>query len=94
MEDIRRIIQEFRKKRKWDVYDSPANMAKSIIIEASELLENYQWSDEAKDLNNVKEELADILIYTITLCDIYGFDIKEIIKEKLDKNAIKYPEIK
>ncbi|HOI46172.1 MAG TPA: MazG-like family protein [Bacilli bacterium] len=94
MEDIRRIIQEFRTKRKWDLYDRPANMAKSIIIEASELLENYQWSDEAKDLTNVKEELADILIYTITLCDIYGFDIKEIIKEKLKKNAIKYPEIK
>jgi dCTP diphosphatase len=94
MEQIKKAIKEFRQKRDWHIYDKPANMAKSIIIEASELLENYQWSDEAKDLENVKEELADILIYTITLCDIYGLDIDEIILDKLRKNSIKYPEIK
>jgi NTP pyrophosphatase (non-canonical NTP hydrolase) len=94
MEEIRKAIKTFRQKRNWDVYDKPSSMAKSIIIEASELLENYQWSDEAKNLDNVKEELADILIYTITLCDLYGFQIEDIIFDKLKKNAIKYPEIK
>jgi len=87
------MIKEFRKKRDWDKYDIPISMAKSIVIEANELLENYQWSDQASDMENVKEELADILIYTITLCEIYGFDIEKIIQDKLLKNSVKYPEI-
>jgi len=94
MKELLNTIKKFRQKRDWGICDYPASMAKSIVIEACELLENYQWSDTAKDLENVKEELADILIYTFTLCEIYQFDIKQIIKEKLIKNAVKYPEIK
>ena len=64
----------------------------SIIIEAAELLENYQWGPEQADMVNVKEEIADVLIYSIALAYDLGFDVSEIIREKLIKNAIKYPE--
>lgn len=91
LEEIYEMIEAFRKERSWDKTDTPANMAKSIIIEAAELLENFQWSDEGTNIENIKEELADILMYTLTMCKLYNFDIKEIIQEKLEKNKIKYP---
>ena len=58
-------IIEFRDKRGWKTSDKPENLAKSIIIEAAELLENYQWGEEYADIQNVKEEIADVLIYSI-----------------------------
>lgn len=91
MDETLKKIKEFRQDRQWDLSDTPANMAKSIIIEAAELLENFQWSDSPNDIENVKEELADILIYTFTLCEMYNFNINSIIEEKLVKNEIKYP---
>lgn len=92
LNEIYDMIEKFRKERSWDKTDTPANMAKSIVIEAAELLENFQWSEEGtNDLENIKEELADILMYTLTMCKMYGFDIKTIISEKLEKNKIKYP---
>lgn len=94
MEEIFKIIKTFRTDRLWHLSDTPASMAKSIIIEAAELLENFQWSDTPNDFENVKEELADILIYTFTLCEMYQLDIYSIIKEKLLKNEIKYPKVK
>lgn len=92
MEKIIKDIIDFRDKRGWDNSDNPENLAKSIIIEAAELLENYQWGAEHADLVNVKEEIADVLIYTIALAYDLGFDVPEIIREKLIKNAVKYPE--
>ena len=92
MEKIIKDIIEFRDKRGWDSSDNPENLAKSIIIEAAELLENYQWGAEHADMVNVKEEIADVLIYSIALAYDLGFDISEIIREKLIKNAVKYPE--
>ena len=92
MEKIINEIIEFRDKRGWDNSDNPENLAKSIIIEAAELLENYQWGPEQADMVNVKEEIADVLIYSIALAYDLGFDVSEIIREKLIKNAIKYPE--
>lgn len=89
--EIYKIIEKFRRERSWDETDTPANIAKSIIIEAAELLENFQWNDEGHNLDNIKEELADILIYTFTMCKFYNFDIKTIIEEKIEKNKIKYP---
>ncbi len=91
VEKIVTKILDFRNKRNWHITDTPANLAKSIIIEAAELLENFQWSDRATDIVNVKEELADILIYSIAMADELGFDLEEMISEKLLKNAIKYP---
>lgn len=84
-------IMEFVEKRNWMSFNTPENLAKSISIEASELLELYQWSSNGQETNRLKEEIADVLIYTIELTEILGFDIKEIIKEKIKKNAVKYP---
>jgi len=91
MDDIVKKIIDFRNERNWQENDQPDNLAKSIIIEAAELLENYQWGVDYADLNNVKEEIADVLIYAIALAHDLGFDIAEIIEEKLVKNSIKYP---
>ena len=94
MNDLIKTIIEFRNKRGWLEHDTPQALAKSIIIEAAELLENYQWEDSAPDMVNVKEELADVLIYSLAMVRDLGFDPKEIILEKIEKNKIKYPEIK
>ena len=83
-------IIKFRDERVWEKYHTPANLAKSISIEASELLELFQWSDNA-DLERIKEELADVLIYSITLAEKLELNIKTIILEKIEKNRIKYP---
>ena len=84
-------IIEFRDERGWKHHDTPQALAKSIIIEAAELLENYQWEDESPNIENVKEELADVLIYSIAMAADLGLDPETIIREKLVKNAIKYP---
>ena len=91
MKDIVKQIIDFRDERGWKIHDKPENLAKSIIIEAAELLENYQWGPEHADLENVKEEIADVIIYSIAMAYDLGFDIDEMIAEKLVKNAIKYP---
>lgn len=91
---MKRIVEEvmnFRDQRGWQKNDKPDNLAKSIIIEAAELLENYQWGPDYADMENVKEELADVIIYSIAMAHDLGFDIEKIILEKLQKNAIKYP---
>lgn len=84
-------IRNFTKERDWDQFHSPSNLAKSICIEASELLECFQWSDEGYDLEHVKEELADVLIYCQDLLDKLGLDIDDIINSKMTKNELKYP---
>jgi len=92
MDDLIKLIIDFRNKRGWLEHDTPQALAKSIIIEAAELLENYQWEDSTPDIENVKEELADVLIYTLAMVHDLGFNPKDIILEKLEKNKIKYPE--
>ena len=91
MENIVKKVIEFRNDRGWENNDQPENLAKSIIIEAAELLENYQWGPDNADLVNVKEEIADVIIYAIAMAYDLGFDVEKIIEEKLVKNAIKYP---
>jgi NTP pyrophosphatase (non-canonical NTP hydrolase) len=86
-------IIRFRDERGWKHHDTPSALAKSIIIEAAELLENYQWEDESPNMENVKEELADVLIYAFAMATDLGLDPETIIREKLDKNAIKYPKL-
>lgn len=93
MKEILSKIIDFRDKRGWKKHDTPQALAKSIIIEAAELLENYQWDDSEPDLENVKEELADVLIYTLAMVNDLGLNPEKIILEKLEKNKIKYPEI-
>jgi len=84
-------IRKFSTDRDWDQFHSPSNLAKSIIIEAGELLECFQWSDEHFNPDAVKEELADVIVYCIDMADKLGLDIDEIINAKMDKNEAKYP---
>ena len=84
-------IRKFSEDRDWDQFHSPANLAKSISIEANELLECFQWSDDNYDINEVKEELADVIVYCQDMLDKLGLDIDEIVNAKIDKNEAKYP---
>ncbi len=84
-------IHKFIDERDWSKFHSPANLAKSISIEASELLECFQWSEEEYDLEHVKEELADVLIYCHDLLDKLGLDEDTIVNAKMEKNEKKYP---
>lgn len=84
-------IRNFTKDRYWDQFHSPANLAKSISIEANELLECFQWSDTDFDLQHVKEELADVLVYCRDMLDKLGLDEDEIVNMKMDQNEAKYP---
>ena len=83
-------IRRFTEERDWDQFHSPANLAKSISIEANELLECYQWSDDA-DIEHVKEELADVIVYCQNMLDKLGLDVDEIVNSKMAKNEAKYP---
>ncbi len=84
-------IRKLTIDRDWDQFHSPANLAKSISIEANELLECFQWSDEDYDIDHVKEELADVLVYCRNMLDKLGLDEDEIVNAKMDKNEAKYP---
>ena len=84
-------IRRFTADRDWDQFHSPANLAKSISIEANELLECFQWSDTDYDLQHVKEELADVLVYCRDLLDKLDLDEDEIVNMKMDQNEAKYP---
>ena len=84
-------IRKFTEDRDWDQFHSPANLAKSIVIEAAELLECFQWSDEEYDLQHVKEELADVMVYSQNLLDKLGLDADEIINMKMTQYEKKYP---
>ena len=84
-------IRKFSEDRDWDQFHGPANLAKSIVIEAAELLECFQWSDTDFDLQHVKEELADVLVYSQNLLDRLGLDADEIVNMKMTQNEAKYP---
>lgn len=84
-------IRRFTTDRDWDQFHSPANLAKSISIEANELLECFQWSDTDYDLEHVKEELADVIVYCQNMLDKLGLDVDEIVMSKMAKNEAKYP---
>lgn len=84
-------IRKFTEDRNWDQFHSPANLAKSISIEANELLECFQWDEENYDLEHVKEELADVLVYCRNLLDKLDLNEDEIVNEKMTRNEQKYP---
>lgn len=88
-----KIIEELRAfvaERDWAQFHTPANLAKGVSIEAAELLENYQWSDDA-DLKSVRDELGDVLTYCYLLADKLGEDPETLIRDKLKKTIEKYP---
>ena len=84
-------INKFTKDRDWEQFHTGVHLAKALIIESAELLELYQWKDEVSDIDKLKEELADVMVYSIMLAEKYGFDIEEIIMNKMSKNETKYP---
>lgn len=84
-------IRKFTEDRDWQQFHSPANLAKSIAIEACELLECFQWSDTDFDVEHVKEELADVLVYCRNMLDELGLDEDEIVNSKMTRNELKYP---
>lgn len=84
-------IDKFNKDRDWDKFHTPSNLAKSISIESSELLECFQWNDNDYDVEAVKEELADVMNYCLQMSLVLGVDIVDIINNKMDKTEKKYP---
>lgn len=84
-------IRKFTEERDWNQFHSPANLAKSIVIEAAELLECFQWSDTEYNLQHIKEELADVLVYSQNLLDKLELDADEIVNMKMEQNETKYP---
>jgi len=84
-------IRNFTSDRDWDQFHSPANLAKAISIESSELLECFLWDEDNYDISAVKEELADVLVYCRNLLEKLELDEDEIINEKMSKNELKYP---
>ncbi len=95
MSEIRELTQEllkFRDERDWEQFHNPKDLALAVSVEAAELLELFLWksADEA-DPEKVKEEIADILAFTLLIAEKYGFDVKRILLEKIGKNSLKYP---
>ncbi len=84
-------IRRFSEDRDWDQFHSPENLAKSIVIEAAELLECFQWNGTDYDLQHIKEELADVIVYSQNLLDKLELDADEIVNMKMEQNEKKYP---
>ena len=91
LEQLKQRIDKFNKDRDWDQFHTPSNLSKSISIEASELLECFQWDDNNYDKEAVLEELADVMNYCIQLSQVLNVDIIDIINKKMDKTELKYP---
>ncbi len=89
------LIKKFRDERDWAQFHNPKDLAISINLEASELLEIFQWSggdlECADKLDKIKEELADVLCYCVLMADRCGLDMDKIIRDKMKKNGEKYP---
>lgn len=84
-------IDKFNKDRDWDKFHTPSNLAKSISIEANELLECFQWNDIEFNRQEVLKELADVTNYCIQMSHVLGVDIIDIVNEKMNETEIKYP---
>ena len=94
--DLRNRLRAFAEERDWDQFHRPKNLAISLVVEAAELLENFQWtnSGDVKDpdqLHRVSEEMADVLLYLIRLADKLDVDLAEAAMRKIEVNAKKYP---
>jgi len=90
LKELQEKVVEFRDKRDWRRYHDPKNLCISISIESAELLELFQWKNEAPK-QRMKEEMADVMIYILSLADVAGIDLKEAVLEKIKMNRKKYP---
>lgn len=95
IKELQKAAADFRDERDWKQFHNPKDLAISIVLEASELLEIFQWSgsDTAPEgrRDKVEEELADVLLYCFLMADREGLDIEEIMRKKMVRNAEKYP---
>ena len=92
LEQLKQQVIAFRKERNWDQHFTPKDTAISIALEASELLEHFQWDKLMReDKDEIASELADILIFCFHFATLYDFDISTIFQSKLDKAKLKYP---
>lgn len=98
LEEIVSKIKKFRDERDWKQFHNPDSLAKSVVIEAAELLEHFQWKSKEEVEQYVKEnkeeisdEIADVAIYLFELADTMGIDLKEAVLNKLEKNERRYP---
>ncbi|WP_066638553.1 nucleotide pyrophosphohydrolase [Desulfolucanica intricata] len=95
IQELKDLVEDFVKERHWNQFHSPKNISMSIAIEAAELMELFQWSGE-EDLdgiqaNRVREELADVVIYCLSMANATGIDLAAAVREKVKANAEKYP---
>lgn len=90
MEELMNEIIKFQTERNWKQFHTPENLAKSISIEAAELLEHFQWNNEYEK-QAVVDELADVLNYCFLMADALNVDVKEIVLNKMETTAKKYP---
>lgn len=100
IDKLKKIVEEFAKERDWQQFHNPKNLAMAINVEASELLEIFQWltleqaesiNRDAKKFQNVKDEIADIFVYLVRISDILKINLPEAINQKMEKNREKYP---
>ncbi|MEG0409265.1 MAG: nucleotide pyrophosphohydrolase, partial [Bacilli bacterium] len=91
MEKARKEILKMQEERNWKQFHTPENIAKSISIEAGELLECFQWNSENYNKDDVVDELADIVNYAILMADSLDVDLETIVLNKIEKNKKKYP---
>lgn len=91
MKETMERIKKFKDDRDWQQFHTPSNLAKAISIESGELLEEFLWDNDNFNLQNVKEELADVMIYCIHMANTLDVNIEDIINMKMDKNEMKYP---
>ena len=95
MNDIHQLteaLRKFRDERDWAQFHNAKDLAMALNIEAAELLEVFLWkAPEQADIDSVKEELADVIAFALLLADKYDLDVKQIVLEKMAKNALKYP---
>ncbi len=90
--EITQALLTFRDERDWAQFHNPKDLALALNIEAGELLESFLWkSAEQANEGEIREELADVFAYAFLLADSYGLDVKQIVLEKIKKNALKYP---
>jgi NTP pyrophosphatase (non-canonical NTP hydrolase) len=92
LEELRQAIAKFTQERDWDQFHNGKDLALALSIEAAELNEAFLWKDASEvNIEKVKEELADVFNYAIQIADKYDLDVKQIVMDKLQKNAEKYP---
>ena len=95
---IQKMFSEFAKEREWEQFHSPKNISMALSVEASELMEIFQWMKEEdsrnpdeKDIQKIKEEVADVLVYTLRMADLLNINLEKEIDSKMEQNARKYP---